>query len=419
MYGLVDCNNFFVSCEKVFNPSLEGKPVVVLSNNDGCVISRSQEAKDLGIVMGEPAFKIKDLIKSAQVSVFSSNYSLYGDMSARVMTTLFSLVPGMEVYSIDEAFLHLHGIENLQDYGKEIVRVTARNTGVPVSLGIAPTKTLAKLANHFAKKYPGYKRLCIIDSEEKRIKALQLTPIGEVWGVGRKLKKTLEYYDVKTAYDLTQKTRSWVRGKLTVIGERMWLELQGIPAIKEEHDPEKKQICTSRSFGDPVKDFPVLMEAIANFAALCASKLRKQKSSTGMVIVFIYTDRFRNDQPQYCKSQAMNLSFPTSDTSEIISYCHTALEKIFAEGYEYKKAGVIVSDLIRDEFIQRDLFDTKDRSKQKRLSQTVDEIAKKNGADKIKIAAQGTGGSWSPKRQYTSRKFTTNLNDIIVINARS
>lgn len=414
MYGLVDCNNFFASCERVFDPSLNGQPVVVLSNNDGCIIARSQEAKDLGIPMGEPVYKVKDLIRKEKVKVFSSNYILYGDMSGRVMSTLASLAPKIEIYSIDEAFLHLDGIVDIVSYGKTIVRTTTKNTGIPVSLGIAPTKTLAKLANHFAKKFPGYKRVCIIDTEEKRIKALQLAPVGEIWGVGRRTLKNLEYYGITTAYDLTQKSRSWIRRNLTVTGERMWLELQGIPAIGEDNDPEKKQICTSRSFGEPIRDFEPLMEGVANFAAACCRKLRKQHSLAHAVIVFISTNGFKAEA-QYYQSHLITLSVPSNDTAEIISCCRNALKKIYKEGYAYKRAGVIVSDLIRETDALPDLFDEKDRVKQRRLLNVVDEISKKNGTDKIRIAAQGTGKAWMSKREYTSRRFTTNLNEIIEI----
>jgi DNA polymerase V len=419
MYGLVDCNNFFASCERVFDPSLIGKPVVVLSNNDGCVIARSQEAKDLGIPMGEAAFKIRDLMEVGQVKVFSSNYVLYGDMSNRVMATLSSFVPEIEVYSIDEAFLHLEGIPDLAAFGKEIVRVTTRHTGIPVSLGIAPSKTLAKMANHFAKKYPGYERVCIIDTEEKRLKALQLTPVGEVWGIGRKQRKMLEYHSIHTAYDLIQRPRSWVRRQMTVTGERLWMELQGIPSISDDHEAEKRQICTSRSFGQPVRDFTTLMEAIANFAASCCRKLRQQQSYAGAVVVTISTSRFKSGEAQYSQSHTINLTFPTNDTAEMIGYCRSALEKIYKEGFDYKRAGVIVAELIPETSLQPDLFDEKDREKQKRLSQTIDAITKKNGRDKIIVAAQGDGTGWAPKREFVSRRYTTNLSEIIEVKTSS
>jgi DNA polymerase V len=331
------------------------------------------------------------------------------------MSVLASLAPEIEVYSIDEAFLHLEGIPDLVEYGKKIVRTVTKNTGIPVSLGMASTKTLAKLAGHFAKTYPGYERSCLIDTDEKRFKALQLTPVGEVWGIGRKHKKMLEYHGVNTAFDLTQKPRSWIRKNMTVVGERTWQELQGIPAISDEHDEEKKQICTSRSFGEPVRDFTILMEAIANFAASCSRKLRKQKSYARMLMVFISTNGYRTEQTQYYQSRLVNLSFPTNDTSEIISCCRQALEGIYKDGYAYKRAGVIVSGFIPETALERDLFDTKDREKQRRLSKVLDEITKKNGTEIIKVAAQGDAHAWASKKEFVSRRFTTNLNDIITV----
>ncbi len=236
MYGLIDCNNFYASCERVFNPLLIGRPIVVLSNNDGCVIARSNEAKALGIPMGEPAYKLKEVIENHNVAVFSSNYTLYGDMSHRVMTIISTFVPDMEIYSIDEAFLHFTGFENidLREHGLKIVRTTTKGTGIPLSLGIAPTKTLAKVASKFAKKYPDYKSVCIIDNEIKREKALKLFAIEDVWGIGRRYAKKLHYYSVNTAWDFTQKSKSWVRSQMGVVGERTWMELNGTPCFELE-----------------------------------------------------------------------------------------------------------------------------------------------------------------------------------------
>lgn len=338
MFGLVDCNNFYASCERVFNPSLNGKPIVVLSNNDGCVIARSNEAKVLGIKMGVPAYQIKGLVKQHDVAVFSSNYVLYGDMSGRVMSMLAELAPEIEVYSIDEAFLNLEGIQNLQILGSEIVRQVTRGTGIPVSVGIAPTKTLAKVANKFAKKYPAYNRLCIIDTEGKRTKALQLTGIGDVWGIGRKQAAKLEKQGVRTAYDFTQLPGSWVRKNMTVTGERTWKELRGISCIDMEiAPPAKKQICTSRSFGKMVEDIDTMSEAIATHASTCAKKLRQQKSYAMSLMVFIHTNNFREDLPQYWKNTIVQLPIPTSDTLEIVEYALSGLKTIFMEGYQYKK----------------------------------------------------------------------------------
>lgn len=414
MYALIDCNNFFVSCERVFNPALNNRPVVVLSNNDGCVISRSNEAKALGIKMGVPFYQIKDLVKQYNMGVYSTNFTLYGDMSDRIMNTLRNLVSDIEVYSIDEAFLHLHGIEDVASYSRHIVRTVIKNTGVPVSIGVAPTKTLGKVANHFAKKYKAYHNVCIIDSEEKRIKALQKTPISDVWGIGRRHTKMLEYYGLNTAYDLTQKSRSWVRSKMTVIGERTWLELQGTPCIeKEESSAKKQQICTSRSFGYPITAYNNLLEAIASLASLCVVKLRKQKTVAKAVYVFVQTDRF--EEYVYKSSKVVSLSFYTSDTAEIIGYCRQALDSIYLPNLEYKRAGVVLIDIIPEEYALRDFFDNKDRSKQQRLNQTLDEINKKNGHATVKLAVEGNGYSENVRQEHLSKRFTTNLNDLIEI----
>lgn len=416
MIGLIDCNNFFASCERVFNPTLEGRPIVVLSNNDGCVIARSQEVKELGVKMGIPFYQLKDIIRKENIAVFSSNYTLYGDLSRRVMSILAEQVPEIDVYSIDEAFLDLSGINELSEFGQKLVRTTSRGSGIPVSLGVAPTRTLAKLANSFAKKYPGYKRVCIIDTDEKRIKALQKTEVGDIWGIGRQTTKTLDYYGIKTAYDLTQKSRSWVRSKMTVVGERTWLELHGEPCITSDSVVEKQQICTSRSFGTMVTDFDSLRESVANFASACAAKLRKQQSLAQGMIVFAYTNRHREDLQQYFPSKAMQFSFATSDSIEIVQHANQALREIFREGYEYKKAGVILTHIVSENNYIHDLFDPRDREKQKRISQTIDLINQKNGTNCIKLAAQGVGkADWNLRRDFLSTCPSTNMGDIIEI----
>lgn len=416
MIGLIDCNNFFASCERVFNPSLNGRPIAVLSNNDGCVIARSEEVKRLGVKMGVPFYQIKEQVKRDNIAVFSSNYTLYGDLSRRVMSILAEQVPEIDVYSIDEAFLDLSGIENLSDFGQQIVKKTSKSSGIPVSLGVAPTRTLAKLANSFAKRYPAYNRVCIIDSEEKRIKALKKTPVGFVWGIGRQTRKTMEYYGIETAYDLTQKSRSWVRSKMTVVGERTWLELQGIPCITSDSVVDKQQICTSRSFGDMVTTFDPLRESVANFASSCASKLRRQKSLAQGMIVFAYTNRHREDLEQYYPSKTIRFSFATADTLEIVKLARTALEEIYREGYEYKKAGVILTNIIDESEYMRDLFDPLDREKQKRISTAIDSINTKNGAGSIQLAALGVDKAvWTLRREYLSKCPSTNMGDIIEI----
>ena len=418
MYALVDCNNFFASCERVFQPNLRNVPIIVLSNNDGCVVARSNEAKVLGIPMGKPVFKLTRLIEQHGIAVFSSNYALYGDMSHRVMTILSQFVEDMEIYSIDEAFLSLKGFENynLEEYGRNIVRTVTKGTGIPVSMGIAPTKTLAKVASKFAKKYKGYNGVCLIDTEEKRIKALKQFEIGDVWGIGRRYQKKLEYHGVRTAFDFTQKSESWVRNMMTVVGVRTWKELKGISTIElEKVVPDKQTICTSRSFGEMIEDFDTLMESVANFTASCSRKLRAQRSCAGMLLVFIYTNRFREDLPQYYNSQIINLPTATSDVTELIHYARLALKNIYKKGYQYKKAGVIVMDIVPGNSVQQNLFDERDRIKHEKVLEVLDGVHKKYGTRVLKVAAQGTGKKWALKSEYLSKQYTTNPDDFIEI----
>lgn len=418
MYALVDCNNFFASCERVFQPNLREVPILVLSNNDGCVVARSNEAKALGIPMGTPVFKVTRLIEQHGIAVFSSNYALYGDMSQRVMTILSQYVEDMEIYSVDESFLSLKGFDNynLNEYGSKIVKAVTKGTGIPVSMGIAPTKTLAKVASKFAKKYKGYKGVCIIDNEEKRIKALKQFSIGDVWGIGSRYRKKLEYHGIKTAYDFTQKSESWVRKQMTVVGVRTWKELRGIPAIELDHvAPDKQTICTSRSFGEMIEDFDTLMESVANFAASCARKLRAQRSCAGILQVFIYTNRFREDLPQYDNSLMITLPTPTNDVAELIHYARLALKNIYKTGYQYKKAGVIVMDFEPQDSVQQNLFDERDRIKHEKVLEVMDKVHKKYGTRILKVATQGAGGKWSLKSEYLSKKYTTNPDDFIEI----
>lgn len=414
MFALVDCNNFYASCERAFNPSLIGKAVVILSNNDGCVIARSNEAKVLGIKMGVPFYQIKNEVKQLDIAVFSSNYTLYGDMSQRVMTVLSSFSPNLEVYSIDEAFLDMKGFENLSEYGKHIVDTTTRWTGIPVSMGIAPTKTLAKVANKFAKKYKGYEGSCVIDTDAKRIKALQKTEIGDVWGIGRRNEKKLLAEGIETAYDFTLKPRSWVRKYMTVVGERTWLELNGVSCIDLELiAPEKKQICTSRSFGKPIDNIVDLKEAVAYYVSVCGEKLRKQHSCACSLMVFIHTNNFREDLPQYYNSKVIDLPVPTSSTIELTQYAHKALEFIFRDGFLYKKTGVIITEIVDDSAIQTNLFDTVDREKHKKLMKVVDNLNCGFTRNVLNLASQGLDKSWNLKRELLTPCYSTSLKDCI------
>ena len=424
LFGLADCNNFYCSCERVFHPDLIGKPVVVLSNNDGCVIARSEESKALGIKMGDVFYQVKDKLEQNDVAVFSSNYNLYGDMSRRVMSLLSRYSPKVDVYSIDEAFLDLSGMgdaEQLTEYCKKMVRHIGKGTGIPISLGIAPTKTLAKMASKFAKKYKGYEGVCLIDTDEKREKALKLFEVGDVWGIGHRSVEKLNYYGIKTAWDLTQKSESWVRRELTVTGVRTWKELQGESCISIEELPHKKSICTSRSFADQgLNKLADVEETIANFAAQCSRKLREQHTVCNSITIFAHTSRFRQDLPQSYIYQTANLTVPTNNQQELISIAVKMLRAYWKDGdcYFYKKAGVIVWGISRDNAIQTNLFDTVDREKQAALAKAIDAINRKNGYNKIRVAVQGDEKGWQLKREYISKQYTTNLNDVIVLKVK-
>ena len=349
MYALCDGNNFFVSCERVFNSSLDGKPVIVLSNNDGCAIARSEEAKALGIKMGANFFEIEDIVKGNNVQVFSTNFTLYADMSIRMKGLLSRFTPNLEDYSIDEAFLDFSGFDKstLRNYGLEVVRTVTQGIGVPVSLGVAPTKTLAKLANRFAKKYSGYQNVCIIDTDDKRIKALQHTDVSDVWGIGRRSSEKLKERGVNTAYDFTQLNRSWIRKHLTVVGERTWCELNGEPCINlESVEPDKQSIMVSRSFGRMLNDIEIIKEAAATYSCMAAAKLRKQKGCAKSLVVFLETNRFRDDLPQYRNHILINMPVATNSSLEIVNYMSEGLEKIFRKGFYYKKVGVMLLDIV-------------------------------------------------------------------------
>ena len=419
LFGLADCNNFYCSCERVFHPDLRNKPVVVLSNNDGCVIARSEESKALGIKMGDVFYQVKDMLDKNNVAVFSSNYNLYGDMSRRVMSLLSTYTPKLDIYSIDEAFLDLSGMgdsEQLNIYCKKMVRDITKGTGIPISLGIAPTKTLAKMASKFAKKHKGYEGVCMIDSEEKREKALRLFPVEDVWGIGHRHAKKLAYHSIHTAWDLTQRSESWIRKELTVTGVRTWKELRGESCVSIEELPHKKSICTSRSFsGIGLSKLADVEEAIANFAATCSHKLRQDHIVCANMTVFAHTSRFCTNEPQNYIYSNIHLAVPTNDMQEIVANAVKTLREAWREGcYHYKKAGVIVWNTCEDNAIQGNLFDNVDREKQAALAKAIDEINRKNGHNTIRMAVQGYSKNWHLKNEYLSKQYTTNLKDIIV-----
>ena len=412
MYALVDGNNFFVSCERVFDSSLDNKPVIVLSNNDGCAIARSNEAKALGIKMGANYFEIEQLVKRHNVQVFSTNFVLYADMSMRMKGLLSRFTPAIEDYSIDEAFLDFTGFktETLRDYCLDMSRTVRQGIGIPVGVGIAPTKTLAKVANRFAKKYPGYEGVAIIDTDAKRIKALQLTYIGDVWGIGRRHTERLLNMGVKTAYDFTQLNRSWVRKHMTVVGERTWRELHGQPCIEMETVvPDKQSIMVSRSFGKMIEDFSIIKEAAATYTCMAAAKLRKQKSHAKALMVFLETNRFRNDLPQNNQHTVITMPVATNSSLEILHYVSKALERIYIPGYKYKKTGVRLKDICSED--QMNLWDNIDRDKHKRLMEVLDRTNEKWGRNSLKPAILGDGQQWKIKQERLSPCYTTRMSD--------
>lgn len=419
MYALVDCNNFFVSCERVFQPQLEGRAVVVLSNNDGCVVARSNESKAMGIKMGTPFFKVKHFVESGALEVRSSNYALYGDLSARVMSILAETVPHIEIYSIDEAFLHLDGIspEAVPGLCRDLVVRIRRWVGIPVSIGVAPTKTLAKIASHFAKNYPGYKGVCMMDSDAKRLKALELTPIEDVWGVGRRLAPRMHASGIRTALDYVTRPESWVRSNFNIPGVRTWEELQGRACVEEDREERRKSICTSRSFADMISDEDELCLRVSDFAASCAHKLREEGSAAGEVTTFLYTNRFREDMRQYFPSATVRLAVAANSTHEIVGTALRAFRTIYRPEYMYKKAGVIVNAIVPADAVQSSLFDNDEelRDRQERLSKVMDAV-NAGGNSLLRLASQRSGHYADGIRsEYRSRLYSTSLDDIIEI----
>lgn len=418
MIALVDCNNFFVSCERVFRPDLDGKPVVVLSNNDGCIVSRSNESKAMGIAMGTPYFKVKHLVENGQLTVFSSNYALYGDLSNRVMSILADEVPKIEVYSIDEAYLHIDGIalDRIPKLCRNLAEKVRQWVGIPVSIGVAPTKTLAKIASHFAKKYKGYRGVCMMDTDEKRIKALKLTPIDDVWGIGRRLAPKMLEWGINTAYDFTQRPKEWVRERLGINGLKTWEELRGTLCIDEETSERRKSICTSRSFADMIEDQQELSLRVSDFAAMCAKKLREEGSAAYDVTTFLYTNRFRDDLNQYFPSMTIRLNVAANSTQEIVSAALKAFRLIYRQGYQYKKAGVVVGNIIPAESVQGAIFDFDGRAREKndRISKVMDSLG---GESKLLRLGVQRSGHYADgiRKDHSSGLYTTSLEEIIKV----
>lgn len=432
MYAVVDCDNCFVSCERVFQPDLKGRPVVVLSNNDGCVVARSNEAKAIGIKMGTPIYQIMQLVREQNVQIRSSNYTLYADMSNRVMSILHDEVGSrlMEQYSIDEAFLELPALapqaQPWKEWGEALVRKIGQWTGMPVSIGIGETRTLAKVATWFAKHYAGYNKVCIIDTPEKREAALKLLDVSEVWGVGWKSIDRYRYYGIQTAWDFTQRSASWIRSKFTVTGLRIWKELKGENCIESVLTGRRQTICTSRSFEHGISDLNTLEMHVGNFASHCARKLRKDKSAAQLVTVFLQTNHFRPEQPQYDPSATLSLITPASNDIEIVNAALRVLRSLYRTGFEFKRAGVIVGGICSNQAIQQDLFDDftpEQRLRLNKLSKVMDFVNGRMGDDTIQLGIQQfpadirTGKRTLYKdlirHEYRSKCYSTSLKDAI------
>ena len=428
MYGIIDCDNCYVSCERVFRPDLNGKPVVVLSNNDGCIVARSNEAKKLGIKAGLPYFQLQQQFPDQKIAVFSSNYELYGELTARVVAIIRQEAPQYFRYSIDECFVWLDGMEHidLKQWGENLHRRIKRCVGVPVSVGLAPNKTLAKMASHFAKKYPGYRHCCLIDSDEKRIKALKLFPVEDVWGIGRRYAAKLDALGIHTAYEFASMSEASLNASFNnVVISRTWAELNGIDCVPNEAMAAKKSICTSRSFNGMVSDLDTIKIHVANYAARCAGKLRQQDTVASIVGVFLNTNYFRDDLPQYWQFKEVSLPTPTNATTTIVKAAHGVLDDIFRQGYQYKKAGVIVMGIAPTSPIQLNLFDLNAErfEKLKSLDKVIDRINKVNGTETVILAAQqyrqkdGQGKADvfanAIKHDFRSKNPTTRWSDII------
>ncbi len=418
MYALVDCNNFYVSCERVFQPQYNGKPVVVLSNNDGCIISRSYEAKEIGIPMGAPEFKVRDAIKQHNIKVFSSNYALYGDLSQRVMKILEKFCPSVEVYSIDEAFLNFDGmnISDYHQYGLDVQKKLMKWLSIPTGIGFAPTKALAKLANRIAKKFPERTNgVYVIDTEDKRIKALKWTKIEDVWGIGYRLTKKMQSQQILTAYDFTlPHNEAFIKKEMGVVGLRLKYELEGKSVLSLEEPKTKKNIAITRSFEKDITSYSELKERVSTFASVCAEKLRKQNSCCYGVVLFLKKDKFKANGERYNFYKMATLPFPSNTSFSICNLALKMLSELYKEGDSYKKAGVIVTEIIPSNQRQFHLFDDENPKFQK-IMEVIDKQHAKIGERKIRLGNQDLQRTWKMKQYHLSNKYTTNFKEILEI----
>ena len=419
IFALVDCNNFYASCERLFNPSIKNAPIVVLSNNDGCVVARSQEAKDLGIKMAVPAFQVKDLIKTHNVQVFSSNYALYGDISARVMSTLESLAPELEVYSIDEAFLNLSGIrttESLEIFCKRIRCKVHQNIGVPVCVGIAPTKTLAKLANYAAKKYPATDGVVDLTNSERQERLLKIVSIDEVWGVGRKSAEKLKRLGITTALQLARLDKTRAKRLFSIVMVKIIDELNGKPRFTFEDIPTtKKQLMCSRSFAEKMTDYAPLRTTICEFSARAAERLRGEELLCSVVNVFIRTSMYCPGEPTYSNSATAKLTTPTADTRIILKTALTLFDSIWKDGYRYAKTGIMLGEFCTKENAQLDLFSNISESQYQDKLMTVIDRINQNGHKNIWFGGQRPEENWFMRQEHLSRAYTTRWEDLPIV----
>lgn len=416
--GLLDANNFYCSCERLFDARLHNKPVVVLSNNDGCVIARSTEAKALGITMGAPFFKVQDLIDRHKVKVYSSNYALYGDISGRLMELLSHITPDLEIYSIDEAFIGLDGIPacELDAVGRDIKRKVEQWVGIPVSIGIGETKTLAKVANRLAKKSEIAKGVLSLAASPYKEIALERLPVEDVWGIGRNYAKLLKSRGINTALDFARADRGWVRRALTVVGARLHAELNGIGCLELETAPRpRKSVTCSRSFGTSIVTLAELKQAVAMFMTRAMEKLRKDKLTARVVTVFINTNRFRPDEPQYANAATHELLYPTDSAEELLKVALSATVELYREGYAFKKAGVMLNNLCPLEGLTRRMFDQDSWEKRRRISLAMDTINKKHGRHTLRYGSVETSGRWETKAERRSPRYSTDWRELFTI----
>lgn len=420
MFALVDCNCFFCSVEQAFHPGLKGKPVCVLSSNDGCVVALTAEAKAIGMKRGEPIFKMMDLVKRHHVTVFSGNMYLYAAMSKRVTNILRNSVNYVENYSIDESFCWLDNYDrcfNVEEYMRQVANRIKLWTDIPVSVGIASTKTLAKMGSKFAKQYKGYRSVCLIDTDNKRRKALALFDLADVWGIGRRTLVKLNANGIRTPLEFADAPEDWVRNRFPLPIWKTWRELNGTPCIDTAEVLQRQHICTSRSFGSMVTDIGPLRESVATFASSCANKLRAQHSVAGNVSVFLMSNRFREDLPQYAKIQCAFLPIPSSDTMEITQAALSVLQDIYRPGIQYKKSGVILGHIADESVIQQDLFDKiPNRPERHNLMNAIDLLNHKFGVKSIRQAAEGGNGlPWQVKREHCSGNYLCDINEILTV----